>query len=98
MNPMDKTLDRLLRAAARAEPVPRGEPLPSGWEERILAEWRQAGKEPDWTEVLQILRRGLVLTCVIMTASLLFSLVRLSRDAVDEWTYARVSVYIALNQ
>jgi hypothetical protein len=100
MNPLDKSLDRLLRAAAaaRTEPIPETEPLPSGWEERILAEWRRSGKEADLTEVLRILRRGLVLACLIMTVSLLFSLARHSHDAGDEWTYARMSVNIALNQ
>jgi hypothetical protein len=98
MNPVDKTLDRLLRAAAQAPPAPQDEVLPMDWENRVLSEWKRTPKDSDWTESLRVLRQGLVLASLIMLTSLLFSLTQLSGDSGDEWAYARISVSMALNQ
>ena len=67
MKPTDETLQRLLKAAAKAAPEVAAAPL--GLETRVLASWRAAGMDDDAVSLLAFLRRatlgaGLVLVLI----------------------------------
>ncbi len=68
MNPVDDQINRLFRAAVKADSEPVCAP-PFGFETRMLTAWRatQSGANGFWDPSLLV--RGLILACVIMAIS-----------------------------
>jgi hypothetical protein len=98
MNLGDNMLDRLLQAAARAQTRAPERLMTSGWENRVMAQWRQAATAEEDTAGMRTLRRGLAFACMIALITLAMSVTWISHDTGDEWSYARISVAQALNQ
>lgn len=70
MKSHDHDLDRLLRAASQAKrPV---EPTPFGWETRVLAQGLKAPAMALMDESLALFKRALLLSCVLMTLSVVY--------------------------
>jgi hypothetical protein len=73
MNPIDQSLERLLRAAAQApESIPCEAPFPL--ETRILAAWRSGGSEEPSGTLDPLLRRAFYCACGILLLAIAFSL------------------------
>ena len=83
MNPVDRQLDRLLKAAATAPE--RGAEAPSlAVERRVLSEWRaRRGATGDWSELLAVFRRGLAFATLVAVAAIVVTLRELPREDSD---------------
>lgn len=87
---MDRTLARLLHAAARA-PVPPGE-LTMAAEMRIMGQWRATQGALEGWSVLVWFRRGFALACALTIATALISLTQTQPRSQDVWTLANAVV------
>ena len=83
MNPVDRHLSRLLKAAGAipAEPLP---PLSSASEARILAAWRVGRSESSSPAWLPLFHRGLAFAAVLVVLSAILGLREFNRDVQDE--------------
>jgi hypothetical protein len=68
MNPIDRSLQRLLNAAARAPGEAPG-PLPPALERRTLAQWRSAATEDEFAPFAGLYRQAAICAVLIMTLS-----------------------------
>lgn len=69
MNHIDRSLQRLLKMAARA-PAVEVDPLPPYLEARLLGQWRSLRSE-DWSDLLPLFfRRAVVCASVVMLTTL----------------------------
>lgn len=66
MKPRDAELDRLLRAASKAEGVPAPE-MPFGFDTRIVAQWRAQPVNFEFRDVGRLVRR-IAAVAVLVTA------------------------------
>ena len=90
MNAMDRTLARLLHAAARA-PVPPAE-LTFATEARILGHWQASAGMNDGAGGLVWFRRGFALACALTIATAIISLTQTQPRSQDVWTLANAVV------
>ena len=75
MKPNDQTLQRLLKAAAKATPEAAAAP-PLGLETRVLAQWRMAGAEDDSISLFAFFRRAVLGASLVLALSAAWSLTR----------------------
>ena len=68
MNPIDRSLQRLLDAARRARPEAPRRP-PAALEQQVLARWRSAPAEEDFTLLFGLFRQAAICAVIIMTLS-----------------------------
>lgn len=97
MNPMDRHLDRLFKAAAAAPKEQPGE-LAFAVEARVLTHWRASRSEGEMPFLLPLFRKGLAFACALMVASLALSWREMSRRSADEQTLANAVVNLALRR
>ena len=74
MKPNDETLQRLLRAAAKAAPEAAAPPL--GLETRVLAQWRASGTDDDSVSLFAFFRRATAGAGLVLVLSAAWSLAR----------------------
>ena len=75
MSPLDRSLQRLLKAAAQA-PLDAPDSLPFGLEARTLAQWRSAPASDDFAPLAAFFRRAVIFASLITVLSMVWS----SRD------------------
>jgi hypothetical protein len=68
MNPLDHSLEKLLRAAAKARKE-APEPLPFIVEARILAQWRATEMEDDFVILARLFRPAMIFATTIVVLS-----------------------------
>ena len=97
MKPTDKTLQRLLKAAAKAAPEEPGAP-PLGLETRVLACWRAAGAEDDEVSVFAFFRRAALGASLVLALCAAWSLTQ-TRGSVtgDEAAQLDYNIQMSLN-
>jgi hypothetical protein len=96
MKPNDQTLQRLLKAAAKASPEAAATP-PLGLETRILAQWRLAGTEDDSVSLFAFFRRAMVGASLVLILSAAWSLTRPSSASGDEAALLDYDIRMSLN-
>jgi len=69
MNPIDRGLNRLFKAAAQA-PKPGPEEVPFGLETRVMAEWRASLRPESGDIFVAWFRRAAIGACLLAVASL----------------------------
>ena len=68
MNPVDRSLQKLLNAASKAHPeLPESPPF--GFEAAVIARWRGANNENKSTWLLWLFQRATIFAIVVMTLS-----------------------------
>jgi hypothetical protein len=72
MKPNDETLQRLLRAAAKAAPEAAAPPL--GLETRVLAQWRASGTDDDSVSLFAFFRRATAGAGLVLVLSAAWSI------------------------
>jgi len=83
MNPVDRQLDRLLKAAATAPERPSGSPS-IAIERRVLSELRtRRGSAGDWADLVAVFRRGLAFATVVAVAAVVVTLREVPREDSD---------------
>jgi hypothetical protein len=80
MNPLDRSFQRLLNAAAKARRN-AAEPLPFSMEARVLAQWRDLEVEDDFAMVLKLFQRAIVFAALIMSLSGVWNYFETKREA-----------------
>jgi len=69
MKPFDRSLQKLLAAAARAN-RDTPEQLPSALEARVLAQWRSVEVENEFAQLVNLFRRAVAFGSLIMILSI----------------------------
>ncbi len=69
MNPLDRQLDRLFKAAAQA-PKPAPGAAPFGLETRVMAEWRASSRGESGDFFVTWFRQATIGACLLAVASL----------------------------
>lgn len=72
MSPLDRSLQRLFKAAAQAPKEPPG-PLPFALEARTLAQWRSAPVEDEFALLAALFRRAVICASLITVLSIAWS-------------------------
>jgi hypothetical protein len=72
MKPNDQALQRLLKAAAKANPQAATAPL--GLETRVLANWRGWGSDDDSVSLFAVFRHAVVGAALVLVLSAVWSL------------------------
>ncbi len=91
MKATDHHLERLLKAAAAAPPRPMLAP-PSSLKARVLAHWRSSHAQPQWFEMLAMLRRGLRWVFVLALVTVGAAVVEIKLSTPHEWSFANTLV------
>ena len=93
MNSIDRQLEQLLHAAARAPKTPPGD-APFALQAKLLAQWRSAGTGAgDLGQLLlPLLRRAAICACLLMLASIAFSYRAIVSGEDDEVLIANAAV------
>ena len=95
MNPIDRKLNRLLRAAAQAPPRPLPSAVPFTTEAHVLARWRAGRSEVESLGAVLLFRRGFAVACALAAVMGLFSLTQGSDTETDFWTLSNATVNLA---
>jgi hypothetical protein len=97
MKPTDKTVQRLLNAAAKApSEIPTAPPL--GLETRVLAQWRAARADDDSASLFAFFRHALVGASLVLALSAAWSLSRPTVGAAgDEAALLNYEIQKSLN-
>ena len=83
MKPVDRQLDRLLKAAASAPARPAEAPSVA-LERRVLAEWRTArAGSGDWAGLIAVFRRGLAFATLVAIATVVVTIQETPREETD---------------
>lgn len=93
MNAMDHHLERLLKGAADAPPLPTQAPS-FARKARVLADWRRMRAQPNWFELPRLLRRGLGWVSVLAFVMAGAALAEIKGSAPDEWSFAKSVVRV----
>jgi hypothetical protein len=97
MKPTDKTLQRVLKAAAKAATKPEAAP-PLWLETRVLAHWRAAGTEDDSVSLFAFLRRAMLGAGLVLVLCAAWSLTRPAGNvAGDEAALLNYDIQMSLN-
>ena len=83
MKATDKTLLRLLNAAATAAPESADAP-PQGLETRVLANWRAAGSDDESVSLFAFFRRAVVGASLVLVLSAAWSLTQSSGSGIGD--------------
>jgi len=83
MEPTDRTLQRLLNAAAKAAPK-SGAATPLGLETRVLANWRAAGTDDESVSLLVFFRRAVLGASLVLFLSAAWSLTMSGDNAIGD--------------
>ena len=89
----DDQLNRLLKAAARAE-TNSGEGMPFGFDTRVIAHWKKAPGDLS----LMLFRRALACACAVAIATFALSYKTLSTSQSTELAIADTAMETAFNQ
>ncbi|MGO8931672.1 MAG: hypothetical protein ACLQU3_32865 [Limisphaerales bacterium] len=82
MKPNDQTLQRLLKAAAKA--VPEAATTPLGLETRVLANWRASGTDDDPVSLFVFFRRATIGAGLVLVLSAAWSLTQTDAGAAGD--------------
>ena len=97
MKPTDETLQRLLKAAAKAAPESADAP-PLGLETRVLAQWRAAGTDDESVSLFAFFRRAMLGAGLVLVLSAAWSLTRSGGSATgDEAALLDYDIQMSLN-
>ena len=97
MKPTDQTLQRLLKAAAKASPEAADAP-PLGLETRVLAQWRAAGMDDDSVPLLTFLRHAMFSAALVLVLSAAWSFTRPGPGSTgDEAAFLDYEIQMSLN-
>ena len=97
MKPTDKTLQRLLSAAAKAPSEIAAAP-PLGLETRVLAQWRAAGADDDSVSVFAFFRHAVVGASLVLALCAAWSLIQTGGSiAGEEGTRLDYNIQMSLN-
>ena len=93
MNSIDRQLEQLLKAAARAPKTPTGD-APFAMQAKVLAQWRSAGTGAgDLGQfLLPLFRRAAICACLLMLVSIAFSYRAIVSGDDDEVLIANAAV------
>ena len=83
MKPNNETLQRLLRAAAKAAPEAIDAP-PLGLETRVLANWRAAERDDESVSLFAFLRRAMLGASLVLFLSAAWSLTMSGDNAIGD--------------
>jgi hypothetical protein len=72
MNPMDRRLNRLFKAAAQA-PKPAPEEAPFALETRVMADWRASLRAENGDFFVTLFRRAAIGACLLALLSLMWN-------------------------
>jgi hypothetical protein len=98
MKPTDLTLQRLLKAAAKAVPDSAAAP-PLGLETRVLANWRAAGTDDESVSLFAFLRRATLGAGLVLVLCAAWSLTRTGSGAAgDEAALLDYDIQTSLTQ
>jgi hypothetical protein len=92
---MDHHLERLLKAAADAAPLPTQAPA-FARKARVLAYWRGVRAQPSWFEFPGLFRRGLGWVSVLALVTAGAALAEIKGSTPDEWSFANTVVNVTL--
>jgi hypothetical protein len=97
MKTTNQTLQRLLRAAAKAPAEPAAAP-PFGLETRVLAQWRAAGMDDESVSLLAFLRHAMFSAALVLVLSAAWSLTRSGPGSTgDEAAFLDYEIQMSLN-
>jgi len=97
MKANERTLQRLLDAAAKAAPAPVGTP-PLGLETRVLADWRAGQAEDESASLFAFFRHAMVAASLVLALSAAWSLSRPTGGAPnDEAALLDYEIRMSLN-
>jgi hypothetical protein len=97
MKPTDQTLQRLLKAAAKAGPESVAAP-PLGLETRVLAHWRAAGTDEESVSLFAFLRRAMLGASLVLVLIVAWSVTRSGGNATgDEAALLDYDIQMSLN-
>ena len=97
MKPNDETLQRLLKAAAKAAPGAVDAP-PLGLETRVLAYWRAAGTDDESVSLFAFLRRAMLGAGLVLVLSAAWSLTQSGGNTTgDEAALLDYDIQMSLN-
>ena len=96
MNPLDQSLGRLFRAAARAPQSPIGPPT-FGWESRLIAGWHSLAAEDDYALWASLFRRAITFAGLVLALSATWNYLE-NKSAADTVTLANYAMTLQLPQ
>lgn len=96
MKPTDRTLQRLLNAAAKAAPAAATAPF--GLETRVLAQWRAGSADDDSVSLFAFLRRAVLGASLVLMLSAAWSFTQSGGNATgDEAAQLDYNIQMSLN-
>lgn len=99
MNPIDRQLNRLFKAASQA-PKPEAEAAPFGLETRVMADWRASLQPESGDFFVALFRRAAMGACMLAVVSLAWNYHNLTngeKSISDELAIADSSLQRGLN-
>lgn len=95
MNPVDRCLNRLFKAASSAPKAPSGEAT-FALESRVMADWRARMNEEGGDFLLAWFRRAAICACILAVASLAWNYQQLTGNGSDDWSGSETAMRIGV--